>query len=339
MYDFEVEVSITNDLPGGEDLLSVALAFEFADDGNKQNGQYTKYLYYKDFNSLAYYEPEKKFVVPTIYLGDILNGKNVTRKIHFWCYDCIPGADPLAAIISASYNSKRDCFVNRDTSVGIALYPNEFYYDLKTNYPDRPATAGNASVFAESIAVRTSPPEGWINPLWNWISIPNKPVDPKVESIFGAGVVDNKLFRWNPVTKNIELFPNDFTTMETGRGYVLAASEAMKPTYKGIPYIAQQEILIPAAGWIWIGHPFEKDLDLTNVSVFKIAGGQTRTALEDFDAADPWLNWNLLYWDSGVDTCKILGIVGGDDDTLHAWYGYRLWANVEGLRLRIPPPE
>ena len=58
--------------------------------------------------------------------------------------------------------------------------------------------------------------------------------------------------------------------------------------------------------------------------------------VQDAAAPDPWLNWNWIFWDSYVDTARILSMGGGDDDSLRPWYGYRVWADVGNLRLTVP---
>jgi hypothetical protein len=62
----------------------------------------------------------------------------------------------------------------------------------------------------------------------------------------------------------------------------------------------------------------------------------TRTAWSDFQDPNGWVNWNVLWWDSAVDSWKLLALAGGDDDTLHPWYGYLVWANARDLALIVP---
>jgi len=44
----------------------------------------------------------------------------------------------------------------------------------------------------------------------------------------------------------------------------------------------------------------------------------------------------VLWWYSAGDEWRILGLQGGDDDTLHPWYGYLIWANTRHLTLIVP---
>jgi hypothetical protein len=63
---------------------------------------------------------------------------------------------------------------------------------------------------------------------------------------------------------------------------------------------------------------------------------EERTAWEDHRSPDAWLNWNLLWWNSPPDAWHLLSLEGGDDDTLHPWYGYLLWSNVRDCTLIVP---
>ena len=96
------------------------------------------------------------------------------------------------------------------------------------------------------------------------------------------------------------------------------------------------EIALPEAGWTWIGQPFDHDTPLAALSVHNNTTGETRTAGEDYAAADAWLNWNILWWYSQGDEWRLLGFGGTDEDTLHPWYGYLVWANVRDLTLIVP---
>jgi len=86
-----------------------------------------------------------------------------------------------------------------------------------------------------------------------------------------------------------------------------------------------------------IGHPHDHDLDLADVRVRNNSSGETRTAAEDSNAPDRWVNWNWLYWDSAGQSARILGLGGGvDDESLHPWRGYRVWTEADGLTLIVP---
>jgi hypothetical protein len=63
---------------------------------------------------------------------------------------------------------------------------------------------------------------------------------------------------------------------------------------------------------------------------------ETRSAWDDKNARSSWVNWNWVYWDSVSRQAKICTLSGGDDDTMRAWYGYRVWTNVDDLELLLP---
>ena len=136
--------------------------------------------------------------------------------------------------------------------------------------------------------------------------------------------------------KNFELYPDDFDDLERGRGYLLRLLVDRQPSYQAYPAVGDFEILLPRAGWTWIGHPFDHDTPLLDVSVRDNGSGITRTGWDDYQDPNGWVNWNILWWDSSVDSWKLLGFEGADDDTLHAWYGYLVWSNVDDLTLIVP---
>jgi hypothetical protein len=185
------------------------------------------------------------------------------------------------------------------------------------------------------VGVTSVCPAGWINPGWNWFSVPVQPFEPDAADVFSGETIANKLYRWDPARKTFELFPDDFRELELGRGYILLAGKDMRPQTFGAPAGPMYGIAIPAAGWIWIGHPQTAPVALASVLVRNEGTGVVRTLAEDRGAADPWLNWNFIYWDSAADTAKLCAL-GGDDNMLRPWYGYLVWSNTENLTLLIP---
>jgi hypothetical protein len=65
--------------------------------------------------------------------------------------------------------------------------------------------------------------------------------------------------------------------------------------------------------------------------------GAVRTVADDRAAADPWLNWNWIFWDAGQQVYGIMDPSGaGDDVWLHPWWGYRVWSNTEDATIIFP---
>ena len=200
---------------------------------------------------------------------------------------------------------------------------------------------GGGLLYAEtSIAVTAAPPVDFLNPMWNQISFPVLPVPPYTydpASILGAEAVVNRFFRLDPIAKNVELYPADFTEFEIGRGYILwSGAETYNPTYEGLAGPNPARIAVPEQGAMWIGQPHNSATGLEAMSVQDQITGQVRTAQEDYDSPNPWLNWNFVYFDSYVDTYRISSLAGGDDDSARPWYGYRVWSFKEDLTLIVP---
>jgi hypothetical protein len=188
-----------------------------------------------------------------------------------------------------------------------------------------------------TLAVVYEPPSGLFNLGWNWFSLPVIANDPNPDVIF-AHDMSNLIYKWDRQGKTILLYPNDFTTLEMGEGYTLyLRNEVYEPSIVGQKAPAIGYINLPAPGWSWIGYPHWGDTPLLDCKVKNLDLGVTRTSTQDANAADPWINWNWLYYSSLERTVKICALTGGgDDDTLHSWYGYRLWSSVKNLQLEIP---
>jgi hypothetical protein len=187
----------------------------------------------------------------------------------------------------------------------------------------------------EPTLVAEAPP-GFVTPLWNWIGFPLRPLHPDPADILGAGRVANNLFRYDPVGKNYQIYPDDFGAVELGRGYLLRTLTELPVSLEGTAAEDPFEIALPCAGFSLIGHPHLGAARIADISIRNNALGQVRTAAADWSAADPWVNWNLLYYDSHVHTVKLAALWGGDDDALRPWYGYFLWSYVDDLTLIVP---
>ena len=243
----------------------------------------------------------------------------------------------------------RVCLSKDSQIVGILTTRSSGTASFTVNYPTActlkvGVTKTDMLPYVGTIAVQNiitaTVPTGWINAGWNWISVPVRPLDPSPASMFGAANVNNRLYWWDPVGHTVLTFPSDFSTIECGKGYTLLADGNVAGSVTGYVNESAFSIAIPEAGWFWLGHPFTSPVDLSLCTVTKAGATGERTAAVDAIAADPWLNWNVVYWDSAVDSAKLLTLPGhgGDDTMLRPWYGYRVWSNIAGVTLKIPTP-
>jgi hypothetical protein len=189
----------------------------------------------------------------------------------------------------------------------------------------------------ELLVTEARTPSDWVRPDWNWISLPIDPMSPLAGDVFGDRYAVNKLFRWNPIKKTIELYPDDFRQIEVGVGYMLLAEDIQNHAYAGAARRQLTAIRIPRAGWHWFGHAFANAVELEKCCLRDLSTGVTRTAADDASSGSPWLDWNMRYWDPFSQSVRTLAISGGDDTMLRPWYGYRVWSNREDLALLIPP--
>jgi hypothetical protein len=184
---------------------------------------------------------------------------------------------------------------------------------------------------------RAECPAGRMPPGWSWVSIPLVPVDDEVDSVFAGYGVRNRLFRWNAETKVMELYPDDFDTVQLARGYLLWSGAEIRPSYEGWALPVNGEAFLPQAGWTWIGHPFAYPVALADTWVRDGLTGEVRGAWADWTAPDPWISWFIIYWDTSERQMKMLSLdASGDDDMLRPWNGYCVWANRPDMVLVVP---
>ena len=229
-------------------------------------------------------------------------------------------------------SSNNRTFTNTTTPNSLS-WTNQYYASV-TNI----SNAGTVMTCNITAGLSSLAPAGWMNPGWNWISVPLQPTNPNAGSIFGEANVANKFFRWDDIGKTVQGYPDDFQDVDLGIGYLLFTLADLRPTIVGGAQQGTYGIPIALAGWKWIGDPKLTEIPLTSLSVRNENTGVVRTAQQDKSAADPWLNWNFVYWNSTQDTAAICTFpgTGGDDDRLRPWYGYRLWSNTENLTLLVP---
>jgi hypothetical protein len=182
----------------------------------------------------------------------------------------------------------------------------------------------------------TSPPEAF-NGGFNWFSIPWTPtVSSEMSDVLGFNA-RNKVFRWDPIVKNLELYPDDFTDIEVGRGYKMWLPDPIDVSYWATP--GPDEVEVPAPGFTWVGVPATHDVFQGDIVIYNAALDEYRT-VED-DATEPdgerWLNPNWVYWNSVDRTAEICVFNGSGDDTyVRPWRQYQVWSHVGGLTLYFP---
>jgi hypothetical protein len=183
----------------------------------------------------------------------------------------------------------------------------------------------------------TTPPRDYFSPLWVWFSIPLIPVGSnEVSDVLGFNAT-NCVYRWDPIAKTTELYPYDFTTLETARGYMLYTQQYRAPQYEGV--IPPKTVYLPKRGITWIGLPGVEDYFQGWALVENLTTGEIRSAAADFTSASPWVNWNFVYWNTYLETAEICIFNGSGDDTyMHPWYGYLVWSWADNLRLILNRP-
>jgi outer membrane protein assembly factor BamB len=180
-------------------------------------------------------------------------------------------------------------------------------------------------------------PANWFVPGWVWFSIPLEPRWSSDAADVLGFYVRNRLYTWDDARKTVILYPDDFTDLVVGPGYLvrLLVGEGYAPAYEGALPVRPFRRTLPAAGWSWVGVPGTDDIIGLDLQVQK--GDEVRTPDQDRAAPNPWLNWNWIYWDPGAQTAKIMNPMGtGDDEWLHLWWGYWVWSNTEDVTIVFP---
>ena len=174
----------------------------------------------------------------------------------------------------------------------------------------------------------TTPPAGWFNPGWVWFSIPLTPLSgyEGANDVLSPHNCNNNLYGWDDQAKNVLLCPDDFTDLCVGRSYLMFLWNGFTPNYEGTDP-GRPFVWTVRPGWCWVGCPGLQPITGAHITVTR--NSTIRTGVEDYQAAQPWLNWNWNYWDPYADTAKIMSPYGQgvDDNRLRPWYGYRVWGN------------
>jgi hypothetical protein len=182
---------------------------------------------------------------------------------------------------------------------------------------------------------RTGAPEGLFLPHWTWFSIPLDPVGSADASEVLGYDCRNRVFGWDDAVKNYLLYPDDFRDLGVGPSYIGWLYGEQAPVYEGTQPDLPFTRTLPAAGWCWVGVPATQDILAEDLLLKK--GDDIRSPMQDAQAGYPWLNWNWIYWDAVNQTASIMNPLGlGDDDTLHPWYGYLVWAYTENVTIQFP---
>lgn len=194
-------------------------------------------------------------------------------------------------------------------------------------------------------------PNGWFKEGKNLFSLPFHPVNTN-HLVIGAtsGPIPNTdLFTYkqgtlNPYDQQM-WWPGDFSGFQNKMLYGITLVDSTLPSVVlelGTPVCGEQIIPFATTGHHTFGQPFNHDTLLKDLKVRH--GEEERTANEDRLAEDPWINWNeITYYDTQLGAYVVLNplpLASAADialrSTLHPWYGYGLFTNVDNVTLVFP---
>jgi hypothetical protein len=93
-------------------------------------------------------------------------------------------------------------------------------------------------------------------------------------------------------------------------------------------------IKLGGQGWTWIGMPGTKPLGYDNGFMNKVyvqypVDCGLRTAWEDYNSPDPWINWAWTFYDTYKQAPKTFTPYAPfGNNVCYPWLGYRVWVNV-----------
>ena len=168
---------------------------------------------------------------------------------------------------------------------------------------------------------------------WNLMSLPIDPADPDPAVVFAdlatcGNVIGTNLYRYSK-TSGYELYPTQFTAMETGRAYWLRLTSVCDNTVSGTLLSAPQSIALDD-GWNMFGMPLSTPVLWSGC---QITDGVETKSIADAGTAG-WIQTLIYYYTpAGYKSVKPDGT--GDDDSLRAWVGYWFLTYQPGLSLIV----
>jgi len=168
---------------------------------------------------------------------------------------------------------------------------------------------------------------------WNLMSLPIDPADPDPAVVFGdlatcGNVIGTNLYRYSK-TSGYELYPTQFTAMETGRAYWLRLTSVCNNTVTGTLLSAPQTIALDD-GWNMFGMPLSTPVLWSGC---QITDGVDTKSIADAGTAG-WIQTLIYYYTpAGYKSVKPDGT--GDDDSLRPWVGYWFLTYQAGLSLIV----
>lgn len=219
-------------------------------------------------------------------------------------------------------------------------------YDAEDPNGQGPVDKGRTLGPTKGFKIEQSVPPPAIDPPFCDISFPlyasDEPggFDPAV--VFDFADLDGKLFTTTTPVGPGQLrritYPDDFTNVFLGLGYFLRVPEgALTPNYFGLAAPALYHVKLPGPGWAHLGCTRNRPVPMPAISVVDVNTGDRRTALEDMNSGDPWLNWKWYYYNPITDLQEIASPEEGYDDIMvRPWFGYKVWANRGGVAVFIP---
>ena len=182
-------------------------------------------------------------------------------------------------------------------------------------------------------------PLGFYNQGWNLTSLPVAPVDPEPTGAFHdlwklGNTLTFNLYRYDPVA-GYGVYPQQFADVELGLGYWLNLLVGCPPdaVVECVGWPATSDPALPLLdGWCLLGHPSTEAVALADCVV---SDGESQLPYAEAVAAG-WLQSIAYYYDGGG--YGMVGIAGGDDDSLRPFRGYWFLTYRPGLTLIVPLP-
>ena len=170
---------------------------------------------------------------------------------------------------------------------------------------------------------------------WNWFAIPLEPLNPTPEAILGFDCT-GILWMWDKYAKTTQVYRPPFVSfgLEVGPSYLLRLDSLPGDVaYPGLAPASPFGFLMGKTGWTWVGKPGTAQLGypdfMDDVQVEYPIGGEVRTATEDRESGNPWLNWGWAWWDAVRQAPRTFTpYLPFGNNVCMPWVGYRAYANI-----------
>jgi len=174
---------------------------------------------------------------------------------------------------------------------------------------------------------------------WNLVAVSGVPVYGDMpegafdDLVQGGNGMEYNVFAYQ-IGDGYLVYPDDFTTLEKGRGYWLNLEAGGEYVMRVLESDKAEERIELEEGWNLIGNPYPEDVGLAGLYVEHPSEG--KVSFEEA-VAEGWIIMPMFGY-SPEEYYYMVDLEDGDYDYLMPWHGYWVLSAEDGLELIIPKP-